>query len=141
MSEGVGELRVREWENGGVRELAGAGAFEDALKQITQLMCFFRQYLKPFRVSAKPCQHLEPVAALVRFLHRDCDFMGKVIATLGTICFMVIGTNRTRALAQLMRNNLYRYVIRQFAQILEHLYRVSRSPLLQRFSKITIGHI
>ena len=30
----MGELRVREWENGGVRELAGASAFEDALKQI-----------------------------------------------------------------------------------------------------------
>ena len=52
-SVGVMELRVREWGNDGgmswrVEELAGAGAFEDALKQITQLMCFFRQYLKPF---------------------------------------------------------------------------------------------
>ena len=89
-----------------VEELAGAGAFQDALQQIPQFTGLFCQRCKPFIAAIQPRQNIEPVATLVCFFHCYCNLMGKVITAFRSIGFMVIGTYRTRALAKLMRNNL-----------------------------------
>ena len=63
----------------GVEELAGAGAFQDALQQIPQFTGLFCQRLYPFIVATQPSKDLEPVATLIRLFHCYCNFMGQVI--------------------------------------------------------------
>ena len=103
------KLRVEELRVG---ELAGAGAFQDALQQIPQFTSLFCQRLYPFITATQPSKNLEPVAALVRLFHCYCNFMDKVITALRSIGLMVIGTYRTGTLAKLMRNDLGRHIIR-----------------------------
>ena len=65
-------------------ELAGAGAFQDALQQIPQFASLFCQRLYPFITATQPSKNLEPVAALVRLFHCYRNFMDKVITALLT---------------------------------------------------------
>ena len=77
----IEKLRVEEL---GVGKLAGAGAFQDALRQIPQFTSLFCQRLSPFITATQPSKNLEPVAALVRLFHCYCNFMNKVITALLT---------------------------------------------------------
>ena len=75
----IEKLRVEEL---GVEELAGAGAFQDALQQIPQFTGLFCQRLYPFIVATQPSKDLEPVATLIRLFHCYCNFMDKIITAL-----------------------------------------------------------